>query len=298
MSAPGTRAYSRRQSWQTASPCWHRPSRSHCRALVRHSAATRLLIFGPVPMPCTKLWWVRHSELRTNPVREIAKIPRGRRSKPRALTVEQERLVTSKVHDDPIARVDQEDVADLVEFMDGTGMRIGEACGVRAEVIDLDPATGTAVIEVNATVVRLKGRGSVLQPRTKSEAGWRVIAVPPNVVAICRRRLAMTWPDNRDGLLFPSKAGGPRNTSNANRDMKAALVRIDPGLDWVTSHTFRKTAVTRLDDAGLTAREIADHVGHSNPSMTQNSYMGRGVASAKAATLLGDGASGSTEGDR
>jgi integrase len=54
----------------------------------------------------------------------------------------------------------------------------------------------------------------------------------------------------------------------------------------VTSHTFRKTVATRLDEAGLSAREIADHIGHDNPSMTQNVYMGRGVASAAAAKIL------------
>jgi integrase len=32
----------------------------------------------------------------------------------------------------------------------------------------------------------------------------------------------------------------------------------------------RKTAATLLDDAGLSARQIADHLGHSKPSVTQD----------------------------
>jgi integrase len=59
----------------------------------------------------------------------------------------------------------------------------------------------------------------------------------------------------------------------------------------LTSHTFRRTVATRLDDAGLSARQIADHLGHAKPSMTQDVYMGRNVASAEAAKILDKGGS-------
>ena len=39
-------------------------------------------------------------------------------------------------------------------------------------------------------------------------------------------------------------------------------------------------------DAGLSARAIADQLGHARPSMTQDVYMGRGSRSAKAAAAL------------
>ena len=89
------------------------------------------------------------------------------------------------------------------------------------------------------------------------------------------------------GLLFPGLFGGVRNPSNANRDIRAVLARVDKeAYGWVTTHTWRKTVATRLDDAGLSARQIADHLGHSKPSMTQDVYMGRSVASAEAAKIL------------
>ena len=56
---------------------------------------------------------------------------------------------------------------------------------------------------------------------------------------------------------------------------------------WVTSHTFRKTVATRLDEAGFTARQVADQLGHANPSMTLDVYFGRQVVSAEAARVLG-----------
>ncbi|TDO51743.1 phage integrase family protein [Kribbella sp. VKM Ac-2527] len=68
--------------------------------------------------------------------------------------------------------------------------------------------------------------------------------------------------------------GGVWNPSNANRDMKAAMVRVNPDLAWVTSHTCRKTVVTRLDEAGPSVREIADRLGHAKPSLTQDVPLG------------------------
>ncbi|WP_324276733.1 tyrosine-type recombinase/integrase [Blastococcus brunescens] len=43
----------------------------------------------------------------------------------------------------------------------------------------------------------------------------------------------------------------------------------------VTSHTFRKSVATRLDEAGLSPRQVADQLGHANPSMTLDVYFGR-----------------------
>ena len=51
-------------------------------------------------------------------------------------------------------------------------------------------------------------------------------------------------------------------------------------------HVFRKTVATRLDDAGLSARQVADQLGHARPSLTQDIYMGRKVVTADAARLL------------
>ena len=49
---------------------------------------------------------------------------------------------------------------------------------------------------------------------------------------------------------------------------------------------FRKTAATLLDEAGISARKIADQLGHSQVSVTQDVYMGRKIASEDAAKVL------------
>lgn len=86
------------------------------------------------------------------------------------------------------------------------------------------------------------------------------------------------------GPVFPDSAGGWRDPSNTSRDLRNA--RGSEEFAWVTSHVFRKTAATELDRAGLSARQIADQLGHSKVSMTQDRYMGRGAVGEEAATAL------------
>jgi integrase len=84
--------------------------------------------------------------------------------------------------------------------------------------------------------------------------------------------------------VFPSAQRGLRDPSNTHGDLRESLAWC--GLPWVTSHVFRKTTATLLDEAGLSARAIADQLGHAQPSVTQNVYMGRKIASTKAAIVL------------
>lgn len=62
---------------------------------------------------------------------------------------------------------------------------------------------------------------------------------------------------------------------------------VTPERPALSAHeSFRKTVATRMDEAGCSAREIADQLGHAKPSMTMDIYMGRNVVTAKAAGLL------------
>jgi integrase len=58
------------------------------------------------------------------------------------------------------------------------------------------------------------------------------------------------------------------------------------GVPGVTTHSFRKTVATLIDDQGLSARIGADRLGHSKVSMTHNRYMPRGHVHTEVAALL------------
>jgi integrase len=68
------------------------------------------------------------------------------------------------------------------------------------------------------------------------------------------------------------------------RELRKA--RGDAALTWITSHTFRRTAATILDEAAVSARLVADQLGHSRTSMTQDYYLGRRPADSQAAVAL------------
>jgi acetoin:2,6-dichlorophenolindophenol oxidoreductase subunit beta len=79
-------------------------------------------------------------------------------------------------------------------------------------------------------------------------------------------------------------AGTLRDPSNFGRDWR--MVRDSLGVPDVTSHSFRKSLATLIDDDGLSARIGADHLGHSKVSMTQDRYMARGRLHTAVAALL------------
>lgn len=73
-------------------------------------------------------------------------------------------------------------------------------------------------------------------------------------------------------------------TGNTQADLRVIFDRA--GYPGITSHTFRRTVATLMDDAGLSARAAADQLGHAKVSMTQDSYFGRKLAATGAAGVL------------
>lgn len=252
---------------------------------------------------------VRHDAIRVNPTRETSPIG-GRRKRPKALTREETDYICDWMRADPHAI--KLDLADLVDWMLFTGCRIGEACAARPglnsernQLLDLQAGTW----EVNATVVRQTGSGLIIQERTKTDAGWRVLALPPAAVEMIRRRENEVRWRHPSGVVFTSpKAKAIRDPSNTPGDLRKVLDGIDcdecggtgvirraPGkfdrcpagrFSWVTSHVFRKTVATRMEEAGCTPRQVADQLGHDDPSMTLDVYFGRSVVCAAAAVVL------------
>jgi integrase len=171
------------------------------------------------------------------------------------------------------------DLLDFIDMMLASGKRIGENSAITWDAFDLDAGT----VEIRGTVVRIKGRGLRIKLKPKSRAGYRKLRLPSWAVEMLRRRQAEVTP-NEWGVVFTSPTGMLRDPSNTQADLRDVFARL--GYPWVTSHVFRKTAATLLDEAGVSARKIADQLGHSQVSLTQDFYMGRKIASEDAARVL------------
>ena len=218
---------------------------------------------------------VRYGVLRSNPVRDATRLEGMAQKNPRALTTDERRRLFAALGCDVVAR--RQDLVDLTRFLLATGQRIGECLAVTWLDVDLEHRR----VSVDHTVIRVRGHGLV-RKGTKTASGERTLLLPSWALDDLRRRHAVGV--RLESPVFPDTRGGLRDPSNTRRRLRKALDRA--GFGWVTSHNFRKTTATLLDDAGLSARLIADQLGHARPSMTQDVYMGRKAVDARAADAL------------
>jgi integrase len=218
---------------------------------------------------------VREGAIRFNPTREVRRLKSTPRRRPRALTEEERAAWFLAIARDPKAA--SRDLPDLCAFMLATGLRIGEVLAVVWSEVNLLHGT----VEVTSTLLRVTGRGLIRKP-TKTEAGRRLLVLPTWCVAMLRRRAALgVGPEEP---VFGTIDGGFREPRTVSRWL--FQVREANGMEWVTTHTWRKTTASVLDGSGITARMIADQLGHSRVSMTQDVYLGRGAVDPRVVAAL------------
>jgi integrase len=217
---------------------------------------------------------VRYGAMTSNPVREVERLELSRKEA-RALTEDERRTWFAQLRADPAAV--RKDLPDLTAFMLATGVRIGEALAVLWSQVDFDAGT----VEVTHTIIRVKGEG-LLRKQAKTRAGERLLPLPRWALSMLRSRFMVGV--RLDDPVFPNTLGGLRDPSGVHRDIRQA--REHAGLVWITAHNLRKTTATILDEAGLSARQVADQLGHARVSITQDVYLGRRLASRRAAEAL------------
>ncbi|MEV0109348.1 site-specific integrase [Nocardia sp. NPDC050799] len=171
------------------------------------------------------------------------------------------------------------DLADPITMFVGTGLRRSELMAL--QWVDVDDRAKVA--RIHAKVVRVKGVGLVRVEDTKTDAGARLIPLPDFVMTMLRARSLDPRPSD-DGVIFPSTTGTLRDPSNFGKQWRK--VREQFGLPETSSHSFRKSLATLIDDASLSARVGADHLGHAHVSMTQDRYFGRGRQHPEVAAML------------
>ena len=216
--------------------------------------------------------------LGSNPVRDVQ--PLRSKTQPKGavgLTAEQLRDLLQKLQASKFCQ--DHDLVDPITLLIATGLRRSELLGLRW--IDYDDAAHT--LAVAGKVVRVSGEGLRRVDETKSAAGRRKVPVPLFAVEMLRIRRRLSYLGER-AVIFPSTAGTLRDPNNFGKEWRN--VREQLGVPEVTTHSFRKTVATLIDDDGLSARIGADHLGHSKVSMTQDRYMTRGRVHTQVADLL------------
>lgn len=220
---------------------------------------------------------VMNGAVEHNPVMELDGIKLHGPIGSEAIPLDRLHEFVDKVKSDEALRMYDE--ADLYMFMLGTGFRIGEACGLCWDAVDFEKST----IDMRQITKRVKGKGMVLQDFGKTEKSSRTIKVPSYVMELLERRRKSHRP-NAYGLVFTTPLGEILDQSLVLRHMRAQREYL--GFPRLTSHSFRKTVATILDRRGMSARAIADYLGHSDPALTQKVYMAPHRRNAEAAKQL------------
>lgn len=217
---------------------------------------------------------VRHDALEANPVRELTPARRKTKAPAIVLTEQSWSELRGYVHASELAH--RYDLVDLLDVLSGLGCRIGELLALDWTKIDEHAAT----IAIEGTLIRIPKQGLVVQPHAKTKAGNRTIIPPDWVLDILTRRHAEAEGD----WVFASSRGTLRDPDTTRKQLRDVVA--DSAWQGLHPHAFRHLVATRLDAAGLSAREIADYLGHERVSMTQDVYMSRRTVGGSVGSIL------------
>lgn len=231
---------------------------------------------------------VRRGGLDRNPMKSVvARKERAEGSGRDRIAVPLERI--PKFLDDVLANsiLLAGDTADAVAILTLVGLRSGELCALRWADVDLD----AGLLTVASTAIRVAGRKGersgdriVRQDGAKTPASNRVVALPVRAVAILRARFSAMREPSSDTMIFPATYGGVRDPDMISKVLKRAAE--DLGYPGLTAHGLRRTTATVLNAAGLTARDIADYLGHADTDVTEAHYIQRQAGALRSAQAI------------
>ena len=145
-----------------------------------------------------------------------------------------------------------------------TGLRWGEAVGLRAKRLDL--AGGR--LTVSETLSEVRGELSFKAPKTN--ASRRTLALPGALVEELGAHLAQ-WPAVGNGLVFTGTEGTPlRRTNFRRRVWEPALEAA--GLGPLRFHDLRHSHAAFLIAQGEHPKTIQSRLGHASISTTLDTY--------------------------
>ncbi|MEH1842212.1 MAG: tyrosine-type recombinase/integrase [Nostoc sp.] len=98
----------------------------------------------------------------------------------------------------------------------------------------------------------------IRKSNTKGKLATRAIPVIEDL----RRLLSEYYPLGGDDYLFPGRSDGHISEDSASRILREACQQVD--IYGVSSHSFRRIALTQMSNAGIPLRVIQEISGHRN----------------------------------
>lgn len=215
---------------------------------------------------------VRHGAIRSNPVRDVARIvqPRKAVAAPDAHSIREMAALMRSYDATPDKRGNRRvaDLGDLFDVFTGTGARTAEILALRWDDIDLS-ALPRPTLSIHGTV-SLDADGKVfVQDYPKTDDSNRSLMLPQYAVDVLTRRRIESYCD----WVFPSAVGTLRWPHNLRRNWREALAGT-PYAE-VTPRSLRKAVATRIRDE-LGIETAGAQLGHASGStVTRKHYVQR-----------------------
>lgn len=201
--------------------------------------------------------------------------------RPKPWTAEQCQTFLRDIADDRLAN--------LYHLILVTGMRRGEAIGLRWEDVDLE---GQCLFVVQQ-ITEVHGHSVVGTPKTRR--GTRLVPIDDNTIALLRRHHEaqdvehVAWGPawNDAGLVFTREDGRPLRPEYATRHFQALAKTA--GLPAIRLHDLRHTNASLALQAGVDMKVVSERLGHSQMSITADLYthVNRGLGQAAAEQIAG-----------
>jgi integrase len=238
-------------------------------------AYARLLAQGLAPSSVRQAHVVLHSALRQavrwgmvgRNAADGVIVPRTEPSEMATLTSEQLHLLFESTHGQSLHAV--------WVLLATTGLREGEALGLRWSDIDMEKAT----LVVRRALQRHGSAGLVMvEPKTaRSRRTIHLSRIAVETLDEHRARqremrliAGASWRSDFGALVFCSRTGLPMSSSWLNVVFKRELARA--GLPRIRIHDLRHTAATLLLTRGVHPKVVQDMLGHSTVTLTLDTY--------------------------
>lgn len=161
----------------------------------------------------------------------------------------------------------------IINMLLATGMRCGELCALHWEDINLE----TGLVYIKHTLVSLNGEYTRTEPKTSGSV--RYVVLPGYIIELLKRhkqeqhkalfRAGGSW--KAKDAVFTNRSGNYLLSGTLNKWLHKACAAC--GLSGtIHVHTLRHTYTSLLINNDITAKVIADRLGHSTVKITLDEY--------------------------
>ncbi len=200
-----------------------------------------------------------------NPVDGVSR-PKARHYEIRTLSIQETRRLFEVTKDHRLHA--------LWVLLTTTGLRLGEALGLKWEDIDFEMGK----LSVRRALQREKGIGFVLVEPKTARSRRTVYLAPGTATALKQHRQRQAkerkaagniWQEKFD-LVFKSEVGKPMQDGQVSWRFHKALK--EAGLPRIRIHDLRHTAATQLLERGVHPKVVQEMLGHSTITLTLDTY--------------------------